>query len=97
MKVDEILAALTAMFPDAHCELNHRNPFELAVAVVLSAQTTDVGVNKVTPRLFEKCPTPEALAEAPWENVGYCIRRIGLYHDKASKATLSQLNFLGLL
>ena len=56
MKVDEILAALTAMFPDAHCELNHRNPFELAVAVVLSAQTTDVSVNKVTPRLFEKYP-----------------------------------------
>ena len=38
MKVDEILAALTAMFPDAHCELNHRNPFELAVAVVLSVR-----------------------------------------------------------
>ena len=83
MKVDEILAALTAMFPDAHCELNHRNPFELAVAVVLSAQTTDVSVNKVTPRLFEKYPTPEALAEAPLEDIEDCIRRIGLYHNKA--------------
>ncbi len=85
MKVDEILAALTAMFPDAHCELNHRNPFELAVAVVLSAQTTDVSVNKVTPRLFEKYPTPEALAEAPLEDIEDCIRRIGLYHNKAKK------------
>lgn len=83
MKVDEILAALTAMFPDAHCELNHRNPFELAVAVVLSAQTTDVSVNKVTPRLFEKYPTPQALAEAPLEDIEDCIRRIGLYHNKA--------------
>ena len=83
MKVDEILAALTAMFPDAPCELNHRNPFELAVAVVLSAQTTDVSVNKVTPRLFEKYPTPEALAEAPLEDIEDCIRRIGLYHNKA--------------
>ena len=88
MKVDEILAALTAMFPDAHCELNHRNPFELAVAVVLSAQTTDVSVNKVTPRLFEKYPTPQALAEAPLEDIEDCIRRIGLYHNKAKSIRL---------
>ncbi len=78
MKVDEILAALTAMFPDAHCELNHRNPFELAVAVVLSAQTTDVSVNKVTPLLFEKYPTPQALAEAPLEDIvrRCCLKNI---------------------
>ena len=47
MKTEEILTTLTAMFPDAHCELNHRNPFELAVAVVLSAQTTDAAVNRI--------------------------------------------------
>ena len=83
MKVDEILAKLTEMFPDAHCELIHRNPFELAVAVVLSAQTTDVSVNKVTPQLFEKFPTPQALASASLEEIESCIRRIGLYHNKA--------------
>lgn len=73
MKVDEILAKLTEMFPDAHCELIHRNPFELAVAVVLSAQTTDVSVNKVTPQLFEKFPTPQALASASLEEIESCI------------------------
>jgi len=83
MKVDEILAKLTEMFPDAHCELIHRNPFELAVAVVLSAQTTDVSVNKVTPQLFEKFPTPHALASASLEEIESCIHRIGLYHNKA--------------
>ena len=49
---DEILDQLEIMFPDAHCELIHKNPFELLVAVVLSAQTTDNAVNKVTPALF---------------------------------------------
>ena len=49
MHTDEILDILEAMFPDAHCELIHKNPFELLVAVVLSAQTTDEAVNKVTP------------------------------------------------
>lgn len=83
MKVDEILAKLTEMFPDAHCELIHRNPFELAVAVVLSAQTTDVSVNKITPQLFEKFPTPQALASASLAEIESCIRRIGLYHNKA--------------
>lgn len=83
MKIDEILSQLTEMFPDAHCELIHRSPFELAVAVVLSAQTTDVSVNKVTPGLFAKYPTPQALAEAPLEDIEHCIQRIGLYHNKA--------------
>ncbi|MFR4218657.1 MAG: endonuclease III domain-containing protein, partial [[Clostridium] innocuum] len=53
MTTDEILDILEEMFPDAHCELEHKNPFELLVAVVLSAQTTDAAVNKVTPALFE--------------------------------------------
>ena len=83
VKTDEILAILTEMFPDAHCELIHRNPFELAVAVVLSAQTTDAQVNKITPGLFEKYPTPQALAEASLPEIEQCIRRIGLYHNKA--------------
>lgn len=69
MKVDEILAALTAMFPDAHCELNHRNPFELAVAVVLSAQTTDVSVNKVTPRLLKNIRRPRRWRKRRWKTL----------------------------
>ena len=81
--IERILSTLNQMFPDAHCELEHRNPFELAVAVVLSAQATDASVNKVTPLLFEKYPTCYQMAEAQIEDIECCIRSIGLYRNKA--------------
>ncbi|MBQ1826394.1 MAG: endonuclease III, partial [Erysipelotrichaceae bacterium] len=71
------------LFPDAHCELNYRNGFELLIAVVLSAQTTDVSVNKVTADLFDKYPDAKALSEANTADVEAIIRRIGLYRMKA--------------
>ena len=83
MDVARILDTLDQMFPDAHCELNHRNAYELCVAVVLSAQTTDVSVNKATPALFEKYPTAKDLACAKQEDVEQCIKKIGLYRSKA--------------
>lgn len=83
MTTDEILDILEEMFPNAHCELIHRNPFELLVAVVLSAQTTDAAVNKITPALFEAFPTPQALANADIKDIEDKIRRIGLYRNKA--------------
>ena len=60
MTTDEILDILEEMFPNAECELIHKNAFELLIAVVLSAQTTDASVNKITPGLFEAFPTPQA-------------------------------------
>ena len=83
MDVVRILDTLDQMFPDAHCDLNHRNAYELCVAVVLSAQTTDVSVNKATPALFEKYPTVKDLACANQEDVEQCIKKIGLYRSKA--------------
>ncbi len=71
------------MFPDAHCELNHSNPFELVIAVALSAQCTDVLVNKVTKGLFEKYKTPEDYINVPLEELEQDIRSIGLYRNKA--------------
>lgn len=71
------------MFPDAHCELNHSNPFELVIAVALSAQCTDVLVNKVTKTLFEKYKTPEEYLKVPLEELQNDIRSIGLYRNKA--------------
>ena len=59
MTPEEILDQMEELFPDAHCELNHRNAYELLVAVVLSAQTTDASVNRVTPALFARFPTPQ--------------------------------------
>lgn len=71
------------MFPNAHCELIHSNPFELIIAVALSAQCTDVLVNKVTKALFEKYKTPEDYLNVSLEELQNDIRSIGLYRNKA--------------
>lgn len=71
------------MFPDAHCELIHSNPFELVIAVALSAQCTDALVNKVTKGLFQKYKTPEDYLRVPLEELQNDIRSIGLFRNKA--------------
>lgn len=86
LKKDEIrycLDTMAEMFPDAHCELVHANPFELVIAVALSAQCTDVLVNKVTKNLFQKYKTPEDYLRVPLEELQQDIRSIGLYRNKA--------------
>jgi endonuclease-3 len=74
---------LAGEYPDATCELDHENPFQLIVATILSAQATDVGVNKVTPALFERYPDAEALAGASQEDVERLISTLGLFRNKA--------------
>lgn len=88
-----ILETLDQMFPNATVELDHKNHFELLIAVVLSAQTTDVAVNKVTPALFTKYPTPYELAKANEKDIENYIKTIGLYRNKAKniKALSNQL------
>lgn len=71
------------MFPDAECELNHKNPFELTIAVLLSAQCTDVLVNKVTKELFKKYKTPNDFLSVDIKELQQDIRSIGLYRNKA--------------
>lgn len=83
MKPMEIMDEVAALFPDAKCELNHRNAYEMAVAVILSAQTTDASVNRVTPVLFEKYPDIQALSEADTKDVETIIASLGLYRNKA--------------
>ncbi|BCR35490.1 endonuclease III [Mariniplasma anaerobium] len=78
-----ILETMDQMFPDATVELFHHNHFELLVAVVLSAQTTDVAVNKVTPHLFESYPTPITLMNGDVKDIEKHIKTIGLYRNKA--------------
>lgn len=78
-----IIENLDRLYPDAHCELNHKDSFELLIAVVLSAQTTDVSVNRVTPALFEKYPDALSLSEASEEDVMRLIHSIGLYKNKS--------------
>ncbi len=82
-RVRTILDAIGALFPDAHCELKHSNPFELTIAVLLSAQCTDETVNKVTADLFRKYRKPEDFLSVPLAELEQDIRRIGLFRNKA--------------
>ncbi|MTD39074.1 endonuclease III [Erwinia sp. CPCC 100877] len=92
-KTMEAVNIMYEMFPEAECELTHKDPFQLLIAVILSAQATDVSVNKATPALFAAYPTPETLAAAPIEDIIQKIRTIGLYRNKAKniKACAQQL------
>lgn len=82
-KTMEALSRMYEMFPEAIGELHSDSPFQLLIAVILSAQATDVSVNKATPALFASYPTPEALAQAPMDDIVAKIRTIGLYRNKA--------------
>jgi endonuclease III len=82
-RASKLLKALQVAYPDAHCELQHKDPFQLLVATVLSAQTTDVLVNQVTPALFRRWPTPRKLAAAEPPAVELALSRIGMYRQKA--------------
>lgn len=80
-----VVARLRAEYPDAHTSLDHRDAFELLVATVLSAQTTDARVNSVTPELFRRWPAPGALSHAPAAEVEAVIRPLGFQHRRAEQ------------
>lgn len=75
--------ALAERYPDARCALDYRTPHELLIATILSAQSTDAGVNKATPALFEAFPTPADYARAKPGEIEKHIKSIGLYRNKA--------------
>ena len=79
-----IYGLLIEDYPEALCELDHTNPFELLVATILSAQCTDARVNLVTPALFAKYPTPSDLAGANRDELEEVIRTTGFFHNKAT-------------
>jgi endonuclease-3 len=78
-----ILDGLFKHYPDAHCELDYRNPHELLIATILSAQATDVGVNKATPTLFAAFPTPADYAGAGTAKIEPYVRSLGFFRNKA--------------
>ncbi|MGF0125773.1 endonuclease III [Streptococcus alactolyticus] len=82
-RLRKVLVIIGEMYPDAHCELDYQTPFQLLVAVILSAQTTDKSVNKVTPQLWQHFPTIADLAAANVVDVENDLRTIGLYKNKA--------------
>jgi endonuclease-3 len=82
-RIAAILERLAEAYPNVECALHHRNPWELMVATILSAQCTDARVNMVTPGLFKKFPTPTDFAHAPLVEIEEQIRSTGFYHNKA--------------
>ena len=78
-----VYAELARLYPAAHCELDYRNPYELTVATILSAQCTDKRVNMVTPALFAAYPGAAALADAPLERVQELVKTTGFFRAKA--------------
>lgn len=80
---DNIYQAVSKLFPEAHCELNYDSNFHLLIAIMLSAQTTDASVNRVTPSLFNRFPTINDLASAETEEIESLIKHLGLYKNKA--------------
>lgn len=84
IKPSLIQKELNILYPNAHCELKHNNAFELLIAVILSAQTTDIRVNECTEVLFKKYKNAKKLAEADIKDVERIIKPIGMYHNKAN-------------
>ena len=82
-RIAAILKGLNEAYPDAVCALTHRTPWELLVATILSAQCTDVRVNMVTPELFRRFPTPQAMAKAEVPELIELIRTTGFFNNKA--------------
>ena len=82
-RVRSILDGLEELYPDVDCELDRETPFQLVCATILSAQCTDVRVNKVTPALFAKYPTPAAMAKAPLPKLEALIRTTGFFRQKS--------------
>ncbi len=82
-KVEEILTYLDKLYPNAHCELNYNKDYELLIAIVLSAQTTDIRVNKVTKVLFNKYKSLESLKEANIKDIEDIIKEIGTFKKKS--------------
>jgi endonuclease-3 len=79
----KILAGLKKLYPEATCALTHADPLQLLIATILSAQSTDVTVNKVTPVLFGKYPSAKAIASAPREDIEEIIHSTGFFRQKA--------------
>jgi endonuclease-3 len=82
-RLEKVICALRKAYPEAHCELNHRNPLELLIATILSAQCTDKRVNLVTPDLFKKYRSANDYAQAPAEDLEKAIQSTGFFRNKA--------------
>src|SRR5207247_3345620 len=93
-RVKQLIKAWPKVYPSAHCELDFRNPLQLLVATILSAQSTDRRVNMVTPALFKKYRTAKDYADAPQAELETAIKFTGFYHIKAKRIQCSMSAFV---
>lgn len=93
-RAEELLRVLYQHYPNPHCALNYTNPFELLIATILSAQCTDVRVNKVTEQLFKDFPGPRAFADAELPEIEEAIRTTGFYRNKAKAIKEASISIL---
>ncbi|MHA1965076.1 MAG: endonuclease III [Candidatus Thorarchaeota archaeon] len=92
----EIVQILDKTYPDApKTYLNYQNPFEMLIATILSARATDAGVNKISPILFKKYPTPEKMSKANLGEIGQVIRPLGAFNKKAAYITETSRQLVG--
>jgi endonuclease-3 len=85
MSGDEVVEKLDSLYPKVKTHLDHRGPFQLLIATILSAQCTDVQVNKVTPKLFAKFPDATRMSKAPISTLEHLVKSTGFYHVKAKR------------
>lgn len=83
-RIEKILGILKTQYPDVNTQLNHRNPFELLIATILSAQCTDRQVNLTTPALFAEFPDPESMGNADIRDLEKLVKSTGFYRNKAA-------------
>ena len=93
-KYKKIIDTLKIMYPDARCELIHENPYELLIATILSAQSTDKRVNMTTKELFKVANTPQKMVELGEEKLKEYIRSIGFYNTKSKNIILASKDII---
>ena len=94
VRVGSIIDGLEQLYPDVDCELDRETPFQLLIATILSAQTTDQRVNMTTPALFKKYPTPQAMAKAPLPALEKLVKSTGFFRQKAKSVKGSAAGLL---
>jgi endonuclease-3 len=95
-RAKRLLAALDEHYPDAHCELDHSSPHELLIATICSAQCTDAAVNRATPALFERFPTPRDYADAAPADIEPYIKSLGFFRNKSKAIHASMTDVVEL-
>jgi len=93
-RAKRLYAKLETLYPNAHCALNYQTPFQLLIATILSAQCTDEAVNKATPALFKRYPSPREMADAKIADLEKLVKTCGFYRNKAKNIKAASMGIM---